>query len=143
MMSRREGWTFIAKYARGLIAVWKAREVADALGVQFDMLLFIAPNLVRRNFDGGYAVGVHVGDDMVQVSDLGATICRYMSLYADGDHAMQSPHASPGKQADYIGQRAAIRLARNLGGEGAVRELQQDIPWLKPVLLAERPYLPS
>lgn len=141
-MSRLEAAAFIAQFAQALIAPWKAREVSKALGVEFDMLLFIAPNLVRRQFTGGWALRDGVGKDLVQVSDLGATICRYMNLYADGDHALASPHGTPGKQARYVGQRAAVRLARHFNGDAGVRDLAAAVK-IQDVLLRERPYSPS
>lgn len=140
-MSRPEAIRFIAKYPRALISVGMAREVSSALGVPFDLLLYITKNLVRPMHAGAVYL-VNAPRELVQVSDLGATVCRYMGLYADGDHALQSPHGTPGKQADYVGQRAAIRLARHWWGEPGVRDLRQDVPNLPKVLLRERPFQP-
>lgn len=143
-MTRPEAIRFIATYPRAIISVSLAREISNALGIVFDMLLYIAPDLVR-SLHGRVGWTVYLTgapSDLVQVSDLGATVCRYMGLYADGDHALQSPHGTPGKQADYVGQRAAIRLARHWWGEPGVRDLRQDCPRLPKVLLRERPYKP-
>lgn len=137
--SRPEAVRLLALYPRALISVAKAREVCEALGVRLDMLLYIAPDLIRSIHRGAvYVKGAP--SELVQVSDLGAAVCRYMGLYADGDHALQSPHGTPGKQADYVGQRAAIRLARQWWGEPGVRDLHSDVPQLQRALLRERPF---
>ena len=144
-MDRARAITFIAQHPRYLIGLPLAREICKGIGVHFDAVNLIEHALVRR---AGAKVGDLVavprqGFDVVQVSDLGAALCRYMGLYGDGDHAKQSPHGTLGKQADYIGQRAAIRLARETGGAPALRDLYQDVPEIPQLLRRERPFRPT
>lgn len=143
-MDRREALRRIAKYPRGLVRVDNARQVAEALGVHLETLLIIEPDLVRRPATRWARLPGRRGDartiELVQLSDLGATICRYMGLYADRDHALASPHGTPGKQADYVGWRAAIRIAREWWGPDGVFELHQDVPAIPDVLWREPVY---
>lgn len=140
VLDRAGSITFIADHPRMLIGVPLARKIASEIGVAFDMLLYVEPTLVRRPQHGDLvAAGI---TDVVQVSELGAALCRYMDLYASRDHSLQAPHGTLGKIADYVGQRAAIRLARATGGEAAVRDLYRDVPRIPKVLRQERVYKP-
>lgn len=138
-LSRREAVVLLAKHPRSLMSVDGAREMALAFGHTLDGLLIIAPDLVRA-YHGPALLTADAPRDLVQVSDLGATVCMARGLYANASHAMQSPHGTLGKQADYVGRRAAIRLARAFWGEPGVRDLLQDVPEIPKVLRDERVY---
>lgn len=130
---------WLADHSRNIIDARFAREIAVALGVPFERLLDFDKALVRKPVGDfardekrrhGWLVGSsHVNKDLVQVSDLAAAAAAYMGLYANIDHAKQAPHGTPGKLAQYIGQRAALRMARYFWPDGSgERDLLQEVP---------------
>ena len=143
-MDRVEAIRFIATYPKGLIDVATARKISSACGVNFDVLSFYDTKtaLVRMPGEarkGWYFKESGLGTALVLTAHLGAMICRYMDLYADNDHALASPHATKGKEAEYIGQRAAVRLARAWYGEDGVDDLKATLK-IQQVLVDERVY---
>lgn len=154
-MERREALKFCARFPRGLIDTTLAGNLADALGSPLPFLEIVNPRLVRRVHTGMAVLREGIGQPLVNVAELAATVCWRMQLYAGYSHAMSSPHGTTGKMADYIGWRAAIRLAREFGGgmdEHYENEMVRDLyGWVKEqtghlpprALMRERPYYPN
>lgn len=137
-MDKRSAVLALAKGSRAIISVELAKQIADGCGVSFNMLLYIEPELVTTNGNMWLVKKEVAGREAVQVSELAATICRYMGLYADKDHAHQSPNASAAKMAEYVGQRSSVRLARELLGEDGVRDLIKECPEIPEAIKIER-----
>jgi hypothetical protein len=82
----------------------------------------------------------HREDTAVMVWELAARLALYFGLYANIDHAMQTPYHRAASECRYISCRAAIRLARLFAGGEGVAALRERNPWIERRLFLEEPF---
>lgn len=150
-MNKQEAIDRLCREAVYLVAPLYADSVArafdatlDSLGVPIRPVTELSAKLLPPGAEGSVRVKhAHHDDKAVWMHELAARLGVHFGLYANMDHAMQSPHHKVASECRYIGHRAAIRLARFFWGEQGVTDLHERNPYIDPKLFAERVYRAS
>lgn len=138
-MDRFGAISWMAAHPRAIVNVPAARALATDVGVPFDALLDLDRSMIRQpradnqqdmERRAGWLVGREAVAtlDLIQVSDLAAAMARYVGEYANEDQAKASQHGTPGKVAQYVTQRACVRLAFHFFGKGGHTDRYMDDP---------------
>ena len=141
-MDRFGAIVWMAANPRAIVNVPAARALCTDIGVPFLDVLELDGAMIRKpradtQADASRRDGWLVGSeavqtmDLIQVSDLAAAMARYVGEYANVDQAKSSQHGTPGKVAQYITQRACVRLAFHFFGKSGHTDRYMDDPAVK------------
>lgn len=129
---------WMAEHPRAIIDVEWAKKLCDGVGIPWGALLYIDGEMVRRpraeterdqTRRAGWLVrGRHLRHDLVQVSDVAVAMARFAGEYANEDQAKASQHGTTGRVAQYVCQRACVRLAFHFYGQSGHTDRYGDDP---------------
>lgn len=137
-MDRFGAIVWIAAHSRAVINVPAARALCTDIGLPFDAVVEVDKSMIRspraedqHDMDrraGWLIPREKLAYDLLQVSDLAAAMAMYVGEFANVDQAKASQHGTPGNVAQYVGQRACVRLAFHFFGKGGHTDRYGDDP---------------
>ena len=152
--NREQALEYICQKSIFMTDALSGERIAEAFGVSLDKIgveprpadvLAVAPlSAWDPRFPGDRgSVRIQAGyqkRSAVFVYQVAAMTALHFGLYANVDHALQSPYHKPASECRYIACRAALRLARHFGGDDMVATLREHNPWIEERLFREQPY---